>query len=570
MAAAFASLMAGGDIARLAPIVAALSSEAPADAVRTELSGPDGELLRHDIAGWITRLVPVSVLVPDDAQRWRPLVEDAIQFLFSRLSAPRLATKLVEQFELPHSTSPENRLIRLISRMPGLQKIGQVLARNRRLNPALRTALSQLENGMSDISAPDVAAIIASQLGRRVAEYAVRISPKMLSEASVSAVIRFTWKNPDRERQRAVFKVLKPYVRECYAEDMTLLQELGAFLAARNKGYGFAIRAVDEMLTEVRILLEHELDFGREQATLAEATRMYRGSLAIRVPRVIPELCTAEITAMSEETGVKVTDAFRRSPIRRARIAAQLIEALLATPLFSGQETSVFHADPHAGNLLYDEANRELVVLDWALAEKLTQASRRDLILLAIMMLLGNQEGVRQAVHALRRRDIGRPRTAERIVDRSVAAFFAKFPEDRSPGVLDAMRLLDDIAMQGVHFAAPLFLFRKSLFTLDGVLRDVAGSEVRIDREIALQFLTRWAASFGLFYSPLTMTDFVSIEWNALLYSADALRRRLLGEGATGSARASRDSIPSPTKKSPRPARSRPLKRPQPQSQPAG
>jgi hypothetical protein len=99
------------------------------------------------------------------------------------------------------------------------------------------------------------------------------------------------------------------------------------------------------------------------------------------------------------------------------------------------------------------------------------------------------------------------------------------------------MRLLDDIAMQGVHFAAPLFLFRKSLFTLDGVLRDVAGSEVRIDREIALQFLTRWAASFGLFYSPLTMKDFFSIEWNAVLYSAEALKRRLLGERVTGAAR---------------------------------
>jgi predicted unusual protein kinase regulating ubiquinone biosynthesis (AarF/ABC1/UbiB family) len=284
---------------------------------------------------------------------------------------------------------------------------------------------------------------------------------------------------------------------------------------------------------------------------------------------VIPELCTAEITAMSEESGVKVTDAFRRSPIRRARIAAQMIEALIATPLFSGQQISTFHADPHAGNLLYDEANRELVVLDWALAEQLTIGSRRELILLAIMMLLGNQEGVRQAIHALRRRDIGRQRTADRIIDRSVAAFFAKFPEGRTPGVLDAMRLLDDIAMQGVHFAAPLFLFRKSLFTLDGVLRDVAGSEVRIDREIALQFLTRWAASFGLFYSPLTMKDFVSIEWNALRYSAEALKRRLVGEGATGSARASRGSTPSPGRKSQRPAKSRRPTRLRRQPQPA-
>ena len=270
------------------------------------------------------------------------------------------------------ATSPENRLIRLISRMPGLQKIGQVLARNRRLSPALRAALSELENGMSDIRAAEVRAIVKRQLGARLQELSVRLAPALLSEASVSAVIRFTWKNPDRERQRGVFKVLKPYVPEYYAEDMALLQDLGAFLASREKGYAFATRALDEMLTEVRILLEHELDFAREQATLAEAARMYRGSLAIRVPRVIPALCTAEITAMSEETGVKVTDASRRSPIRRVHIAEQLIEALIATPLFSGQQTSTFHADPHAGNLLYNEADRELVVLDWALAEKLT------------------------------------------------------------------------------------------------------------------------------------------------------------------------------------------------------
>jgi predicted unusual protein kinase regulating ubiquinone biosynthesis (AarF/ABC1/UbiB family) len=41
----------------------------------------------------------------------------------------------------------------------------------------------------------------------------------------------------------------------------------------------------------------------------------------------------------------------------------------VAVPFFSREEDSTFHADPHAGNLLYDETNRELVILDWALAE---------------------------------------------------------------------------------------------------------------------------------------------------------------------------------------------------------
>jgi ubiquinone biosynthesis protein len=243
---------------------------------------------------------------------------------------------------------------------------------------------------------------------------------------------------------------------------------------------------------------------------------------------------------MSEETGVKVTNACRRSPIRRSRIAEQLIEALISVPLLSAHQSSVFHADPHAGNLLYDSPARELIVLDWALAERLSLASRRHLVLLAIMTMLENRDGVREAVRALRKEapkaglsgvsSAPGGRTAERIIGDAVDRFFDSLPEDRSPGVLDAMRLLDEIALEGIHFDAPLFLFRKSLFTLDGVLQDIAGAEVRIDHVIVRHFLTRWAASFGLFYSPLEIQDFLSVEWNALLYPVRSWKRRVLAK----------------------------------------
>ena len=115
---------------------------------------------------------------------------------------------------------------------------------------------------------------------------------------------------------------------------------------------------------------------------------------------------------------------------------------------------------------------------------------------------------MRKAIRALRSRDSGRTRTAERTIDQAVGRFFENLPKRYAPGVLDAMRLLDEIAMRGVHFDAPLFLFRKSLFTLDGVVQDIAGQEVRMDQVIVRHFLTRWAASFGLFYSPLGMRGF--------------------------------------------------------------
>ena len=486
--------------------------------VEAALESSRGRYWRREIGRWIGRLVPVEILVPEPAARWRPLVRDAFQFVFSHLSSRRLATKVVQQFELPLDTAPEQRLLRLINQMPGLQKVGQVLARNPRLPPKLRRALTELENGMADVTPHEVRSLIEERLGTRLAEYAVELESAILSEASVSAVVRFTWNYPGREREQGVFKVLKPYVPRFFGEDMTLLESLGAFLASPRRGYGFATREVKDMLAEVRLLLEHELDFRREQASLLEAAEMYRASIGIRVPRLIAPLSAANVTAMSAEAGVKVTQAFPRSPIRRARVAGQLIEALVGAPFFSRAESAIFHADPHAGNLLYDETNRELIVLDWALAEKLSRQARRQLVLLPVMLGLRNRPGVQQAIHALSlpsgHGGSGRLHTIDQNVDR----FFGELAPGESPGTLDAMRLLDQIALAGVHFPPSLFLFRKIVFTLDGVLYDVAGHSVRIDQVLAREFVTRCASSLGLFHAPLEWKDFATIEWNALTY----------------------------------------------------
>lgn len=451
--------------------------------------------------GSLADFVPVDRLVPEEQRKWRPLVRDALEFVFSNLSAARLTAKIAEQMAMPADSPTERRLLHLISRMPGLQKLGQVLARNRRLSPALRHALEELENGMSDADPVEIRNIVREELGDRLEELEVRMSARILKEGSAAAILPFTWRNGRGDRERGVFKVLKPYVPECFAEDMNLLQGLGEYLSSPERGYDFAVRDLREMIAEVRLLLEHELEFAGEQATLVEAARGYRSSIGIRVPRLIAPLCTSRVTAMSEETGVKVTDACRRSPIRRRRIARQLIEALIAVPLLSPRDSAVFHADPHAGNLLYDEPNRELVMLDWALAERLNLESRRQLVLLALLMMLRDREGVCAAALAL-------ARSKDRhVVVQCVDRYFDGLAADYRPGALDAMRLLDGMALEGVRFPAPLFLFRKIVFTLEGVLQDVDESEVRIEEVIAREYSTRCAASLGLFHAPLNAAD---------------------------------------------------------------
>ncbi|HYL36995.1 MAG TPA: AarF/UbiB family protein [Bryobacteraceae bacterium] len=485
--------------------------------VREILAG--NQSLRDALGGWIAQLLSVDLLVPEVYRKWRALVRDSIQFVFSHLSDQRLAAKLVEQIDLPADTPPASRLLGLISKMPGIQKLGQVLARHQRLEASLRAALSELENGMSDANPGTIRAIISKQLGaRRLRKYAVKLAPVTFSEASVSAVLRFTWRNPESvRRERGVFKVLKPYVRDCFSEDLALLQQLSEFIA-RSRGYGFATRHVAGMVSEVRLLLEHELDFAREQATLQAAVRTYRVSLGIRVPRLIAPLSTAEITAMSEERGVKVTEVFPGRPYWRRRVAEQLVEALVTVPLLSRDPHVVFHADPHAGNLLYDEVAGKIVVLDWALMEQLSRDLRRHLALLVIMTVLRNPGGVCGAIRNLASAGDRRDPEKRRLIQERVDRFFKHLPYNRLAGSIDAMQLLDEIALEGVRFPASLAMFQKALFTLDGVLHDIAGSEVSISYLIVRDFVIRLLVSLGLDHPPLSVVDLLAVQRSGLLY----------------------------------------------------
>lgn len=99
------------------------------------------ETHREQIGALLSRLLPVEALVPEVYRAWRPLVRDAVTFLCTHLSATRLLPKLAAQVRLPADTPLPRRVMLFIAFMPGLQKIGQAIARNRHLDPAFRAEL---------------------------------------------------------------------------------------------------------------------------------------------------------------------------------------------------------------------------------------------------------------------------------------------------------------------------------------------------------------------------------------------------------------------------------------------
>jgi len=71
-------------------------------------------------------------------------------------------------------------------------------------------------------------------------------------------------------------------------------------------------------------------------------------------------------------------------------------------------------------------------------------------------------------------------------------------------------------------------MFRKALFTLEGVLEDIAGSRFRVDSAIGRYAAKHWMDTGAALLSLLSLRDLMTLDWSAL-----TLASRLCGQALT-------------------------------------
>jgi ubiquinone biosynthesis protein len=407
----------------------------------------------------------IEHLVPEAHAAYRPLLTDGLLFFLERLSPQRLASILVEQLKLPRTASPSRRLVTLLRQCPTLHKLGQVVARDRRLASELRENLQELESLEPTTPMEAITAVILREWGSVAG---LEVASTALAEASVAVVVPLIWRDPDSSvPRRGVFKVLRPGVEEQMHEELAIWSALGAFLEQRCADHGLPVLDYRNTLDSVRRLLAHEIRLDREQAHLTQAAAFYAGSPTVLIPQLLP-FCTARMTAMERVDGRKVTDS-GCSPGERRRLARILIEALTAKPFWSAELSAHFHADPHAGNLFVTGDGR-LAILDWALVTPLSKAQRVAVVQAVASALILDEGGATRAIASL-----GYP-SDETTLRAAVAAGLRQVRQGTFPGIDWLMALLDRLGTAGaMRFPEELTLFRKALLTLSGVIGDVSG-----------------------------------------------------------------------------------------------
>ena len=436
-------------------------------------------------------LPDLAHLLPAEYAGYRPLVAAAGPFFLSRLPESRQREILLTQALLPGGPAAPVRIVALLRQCPTLHKLGQLLARDRRLAPALRRHLRRLESLPPTTAIEDIAPLLHAALG---AKLPFRLGARALAEGSAAVVLPF---RHGREKAEGVLKIPRPGIAERIESEIAAWDALCPFLAEQGAALGLPELPYAETFAALAGQLRAELDPEREQRHLATAAQLY-GDGAVHVPALLP-WCTPGFTAMSRLRGRPLADA---EPETARRGAALLAAGLLARPFWDAGETTLFHADPHAGNLIALDAGG-IGVIDWAMSARVTRQRRDALMRLTLGGMTLDAPLLRRGLAGLFERND--------IPEAAVDAALAEVAHGTLPGIGWALRLLDRCAiLLGASLAPDLLLLRKTLANLTRVLDDLAPG-FRADQTLVAEGIARLLGELPLRLAmPLVDADWPS------------------------------------------------------------
>lgn len=455
----------------------------------------------------------IASVLPAAYAHYRRPIKRALTVFLQGLSAAQQEAVLEDQAMLPPEATVSERVGQLVRSCPALHKLGQTLARDRRLLPELRVQLQRLESLPPTIPLHVIGAILSRELGD-LERLGISLHLPALAEASVAVVVPFRAKGC----AEGVFKILKPGIAERLEHELGLIEQVGTCLDEECEALGVPRLDYRDTAAGLGARLRHEIRLDNEQRHLAAARATYAGNPRILIPALFA-FCTPRVTAMERVYGVKVTDHHFDGGAERCACAELLVDSLIARPILSVGDSVLFHGDPHAGNLLYTHDHR-LAILDWSLATTLDEARRVAFVQIALGAVTLDAARIAEAFTALAEPGSVRLQAVLPVID----AALAQLRETGLPGLLWLTDLLDNAVQAGVRFDAAMLLMRKMLLTLEGIIADLGADRSCIDAVLLGDFFTRIAAEWPYrWLAPPTSRAFVTRLSNVDL--ADAMMR---------------------------------------------
>jgi ubiquinone biosynthesis protein len=408
----------------------------------------------QDAAAALVELLKPDAWIPPAHARWLLVVEALLETFLRHFEPEVLARLLDDQRALPPSASAGVRAARMAGKLTALHKICQMLARNPRLPAEARAAFAPLES-LPPEAIPNKAAWTAVALAAEARpDFELDSENPKVARGSVADVFRF--RDRTAEGNAIAFKTVRADSLRRIQKEAAILMRMAEDCPAVGvvAGPDFAA-ALAEALRDAAGALLREIDFVGEAANLRDARAFYKFNRRIRIPAPIGSPLDRGVF-MEFVEGIPLLDA--QLDYESRRDAARLIfRRLILDPLFSGLAESIFHADPHAGNLLMQtqkHAPLTLVLLDWSQAGRLSAPLRHALIALCLYCVTGDEPS---------------PDVLARLLESNRKFIRMPLPQGTGDPLHAAFEIVQQLALQGHPVPLSLLLLRKSFLTLDGI-----------------------------------------------------------------------------------------------------
>jgi ubiquinone biosynthesis protein len=348
----------------------------------------------------------------DQAQRFRTIVAVFFKYGYDdvarKLPLPGLWRWLAsrrfrrEQVRLMALPRPE-RLRRAFEELgPAFVKLGQLLAGRKQILPAAYTEeLGRLNDQVAPAPFAALQAILATELGRPLADCFRRIDETPLGSASIAQVYGAQL----ADGTEAVVKIQRPEIEHLVRTDLAIMQGIAEMLERHIEGWDAYHPGA--IVAEFSQRMERELDFSEELAAMERFGRQFAGDATVRVPRVFRALSTRRVLTMERMVGIRATQVgtIEAAGLDRGEIARRLSDLTLRQIFVHG----FFHGDPHPGNLLILPDN-VVCFLDFGMTGFLVSEVRDEIAALFAAIAAGDERAAAKALLVLAGAELDPPR----------------------------------------------------------------------------------------------------------------------------------------------------------------
>ena len=352
-------------------------------------------------------------------------------------------------------------------------KLGQLLSTRPDLLP--REVIDELERLQAQVTPapwPEVEAVVVPVRG----EFAA-FDREPLAAASIAQVHAARL----RSGENVVVKIQRPGIEPVVERDLDIVLRLARTIEARQRR-GLAPHATIETHSVARlnavelargfaVAIREELDFrveARNLAAVGAAAERHENGL-VRLPALHEALSGRRVLVMERLDGVPIVAAeaaLDDGGLDRAALAHALLDFILRQIMIDG----VFHADPHAGNVLL-LADGGLGLLDFGSVGRLDPIMRGTLTQLLIAIDRGEPDGMANALLELAQWP---DEVVEQRLARAVGRFMARH---LAAGVAPSPAMFSDllalIAEHGLTVPPEAAGAFRALATLEGTLRRI-------------------------------------------------------------------------------------------------